>query len=145
MRRECLVCDGRGMCFAGCNGVPYYKTCLRCAGKGLIEMNIGDEIKARRTALGMTQDDLAKAVGVWQGRIGEWERGKMTPSLDSLEALAGVLGAFIIAPKDKSIRTVKRSEFDKNPTKIVKMTKDGPIEVVDENGRREMYLSRPRP
>lgn len=57
-------------------------------------MNLGPEIKRRRTALGLTQTALADLTGVSQGRVGEYERGERTPTLDTLAALAEALGPF---------------------------------------------------
>lgn len=48
-------------------------------------------IKDRRTALGMTQEDLAARVGVERPAIALWEAGARTPTTDKLPALASAL------------------------------------------------------
>ena len=49
-------------------------------------------LAALRADAGMTQVELAVAVGVGQGRISEWERGAHVPSARSIDRLAGALG-----------------------------------------------------
>lgn len=57
---------------------------------------IGDEIKQRRTEIGITQAELAARTGVRQSRIAEYESGRRPPTLDALERLADALGPFTI-------------------------------------------------
>ena len=45
-----------------------------------------------RSDAGMTQVELAVAMGVGQGRISEWERGAHVPSARSIDRLAVALG-----------------------------------------------------
>jgi len=59
-------------------------------------MNIADQIKSRRITAYLTQTKLAELVGVSQGKIGDWERGDQTPTVESIEKLATVLGPFTI-------------------------------------------------
>lgn len=56
-------------------------------------MNIGREIRRRRTNAGMTQSDLAKAVGISQSAVVQIERGYKMPSIATLERICEVLGA----------------------------------------------------
>ena len=49
-------------------------------------------LAALRADAGMTQKELAAAVGVGQGRLSEWERGAHVPSARSITRLAGALG-----------------------------------------------------
>ena len=51
-----------------------------------------DAIRDMRTAMGITQAQLADRMGTVQQRIAEWERGARTPSLESLFGLADALG-----------------------------------------------------
>lgn len=48
-------------------------------------------IKARKE-LGMTQSDLAKAIGTDQSRISKLEKGLLNPSLEFLKKLADGIG-----------------------------------------------------
>lgn len=45
-------------------------------------------LKELRTRKGMTQGQLAKAVGVSPGNVGDWETGKSKPGYSALAALA---------------------------------------------------------
>lgn len=54
-------------------------------------MNTGPRIAAWRKYRRMSQRDLAKAVGVTQGAVAQWE-GEGAPSLDNLGKIVGALG-----------------------------------------------------
>ncbi len=54
-------------------------------------MNTGARIAAWRKHRRMSQRELAKAVGVTQGAVAQWE-GEGTPSLDNLGKIVDVLG-----------------------------------------------------
>ena len=49
-------------------------------------------IKKRRILAGMTQQELAKAVGVCQATIVMWESGQTAPNVHRLKDVAKVLG-----------------------------------------------------
>ena len=48
----------------------------------------GEEIKALRLRLGLTQAELGEAIGVFWNTVSRWEAGKMAPSTLALRALA---------------------------------------------------------
>ena len=48
-------------------------------------------IKEARTELGMTQEQLAKEIGVTQGAVAQWEKGLTHPSFEILPKLAKTL------------------------------------------------------
>lgn len=54
--------------------------------------NIGERIKEFRTALKLTQSDLAEKVGLTYIQIGRYETQKSAPSSDVLQKLAAVFG-----------------------------------------------------
>ncbi len=54
-------------------------------------MDIGDRTKQLRTALNLTQSDLAKKVGMTYVQIGRYETKKAVPSADVLNKLAHAL------------------------------------------------------
>ena len=58
-------------------------------------MNIGKNIKDKRCAIGMTQKELAEAVGVEQSMICQIERGTKTPSMPLGKQIADVFGCSI--------------------------------------------------
>lgn len=45
-------------------------------------MDFGEELKKRRKALGLRQEDLAKILQLDQSTISLWELGKCLPSLE---------------------------------------------------------------
>lgn len=49
-------------------------------------------ITAARMAAGLTQGQLAEAIGCLQKDISRWERGAHSPRIDVLVKMAGVLG-----------------------------------------------------
>ena len=52
-------------------------------------------IKQARERLGMTQEQLAKALGVTQGAVSQWEMGITHPGFESLRKLAAALGVTV--------------------------------------------------
>lgn len=54
-------------------------------------MNIGDRIKERRKAVGLTQADVASYFGIKAPSVSEWESGKSSPDKDKLVPLARLL------------------------------------------------------
>jgi transcriptional regulator with XRE-family HTH domain len=58
-------------------------------------MEIGDHIKARRTAMGLTQTDLAERSGVSKAMICDVEAGKKNPTIRLLGQLAAGLDCSI--------------------------------------------------
>lgn len=56
-----------------------------------LEALVGAQIRALRTALGMTISDLASSAGVSPGMLSKVETGQTSPSLATLSALAGAL------------------------------------------------------
>lgn len=58
----------------------------------------------------MTQDELAKSVGVTQAAVSEWEIGKSQPSADKLKAIARVLGVTVDALLSEPDHTSEQPE-----------------------------------
>lgn len=63
-------------------------------------------IKEYRKSTGMTQTELAAAMGVPQNNVSRWERGAINPSVDTLRKLAEVFGCRMedIAPAVRKLR-----------------------------------------
>jgi transcriptional regulator with XRE-family HTH domain len=59
--------------------------------KRSLERLVGAQVRALRTALGMKLSDLAAAAGLSQGMLSKVENGQSSPSLATLQALAGAL------------------------------------------------------
>lgn len=56
---------------------------------------LGYFITQRRKLLRMTQDELAKLVGVSKSAIAKWETNGGLPDRDNLRALAGAIGVSV--------------------------------------------------
>lgn len=54
-------------------------------------------ITAARKAAGMSQQQLADALGIAQQHVSRWERGERTPRIATLKRIAAVLGC---SPRD---------------------------------------------
>jgi len=55
-------------------------------------MSVGENIKAKRLALGMTQEKLASAVGLGRSMVAQIERGSKVPNMILGRDIARVLG-----------------------------------------------------
>lgn len=58
---------------------------------------LGERIRCRRQAAGLTQEALAQRLGVVKQTIGNYERGEREPDLTTLRAIADILG---VTPTD---------------------------------------------
>jgi len=54
-------------------------------------MSVGENIKTKRTALGMTQENLASALGLGRSMIAQIERGSKVPNVMLGKEIARVL------------------------------------------------------
>lgn len=59
---------------------------------GLNARSIGLKIQQARLAKGMTQGELAKALGIDRGSVGRWETGRSVPRQVGLPNVAKILG-----------------------------------------------------
>ena len=55
-------------------------------------MQIGSHVRAKRIALGLSQEDLATELGVKHQHVSRIELGDATPSLETLLRLSRILG-----------------------------------------------------
>jgi len=91
--------------------------------EGLVSMTIGQRIRKRRQELGLTQDDIAKALTVTPQHISAIELDQRAPSLEFLVRLAEYLGTttdFILTGKETIV-------CDLLP--VIKADKKLPLEV----------------
>lgn len=49
-------------------------------------------LKAYRVNKGLTQESMARELGVTKKTVGAWEKGKSMPSLDKIESICCLLG-----------------------------------------------------
>lgn len=55
-------------------------------------LNSAEVIKTLRSRAGMTQGDLAKAIGVTSAAVSAWETGRASPQMDRFIAICKVAG-----------------------------------------------------
>ena len=53
---------------------------------------LSELVKAARLSKGLTQRQLSRAIDKSEGYVGHLERGRIRPNIETLKALAGVLG-----------------------------------------------------
>lgn len=53
---------------------------------------MGERIRAARERAGLTQKQLAIAVGVDPSAVSYWENGQTVPTINNLVKIAGILG-----------------------------------------------------
>ncbi len=53
---------------------------------------IGERLRRLRKKSGLTQEELADAVGVHENSVSRWENNELTPKTQSIKALAKALG-----------------------------------------------------
>lgn len=54
-----------------------------------------NEIQMRRTAIGITQDQLAEKLGVDRSTVAKWELGKSYPRTSLLPKISEILGCTV--------------------------------------------------
>lgn len=57
-----------------------------------MEMKLGNQINACRKRLGLTQEELAKRLGVTNQAVSKWETGQSCPDIELLPVLAELFG-----------------------------------------------------
>ncbi len=101
------------------------------AGTPSIEVRVGARIRELREAQGMSQRDLATAIGMARSLVAYVEQGTKAPTISTLDAIAMALGVTV------SELTAEKPE--KGATR-----KNEPTEAVPENCRRLVALLRTR-
>ena len=101
-------------------------------------MTIGERIRKRRHALKITQQELAKALGVTPQHISGIEQEKRSPSLSFLSKLAEELGVttdYLLSGKEGIITdTIPAIKADKSLTLKVKRALIALVEELRANG-----------
>jgi transcriptional regulator with XRE-family HTH domain len=58
-------------------------------------MSVGENIRKYRKSLKMTQEELAKKMSVIQPNIYRWEKGLVTPSIETIKKLSKILNVSV--------------------------------------------------
>ena len=70
-------------------------------------MSVGKRIRAAREAAGMTQAEVAKALGVSEASIRLYELGKRKPNTEVLERIAAAVGIDVQALREIEVESVR--------------------------------------
>lgn len=70
-------------------------------------MTFGEVLKSQREAVGMTQTQLADAVGLKQSDISRWERDERIPRWEMIQRIADALGV-----STEALRTIEPPTSD---------------------------------
>ncbi|NOK20788.1 helix-turn-helix domain-containing protein [Corallococcus carmarthensis] len=73
-----------------------------------LAITIGDAARAARTRLGLTQAEMAQRVGLASGVYSRMERGRMLPSVSTLQRLCDALG---VTPDELMGHTPPANDF----------------------------------
>ena len=68
-------------------------------------MTFGEHLRSLRLSRHLTQQDLAKALGVAQITISSWERGTREPNIESIQTVASYFGlplSAVLAPEEQT-------------------------------------------
>ena len=65
---------------------------VRSRGPTAVDTHVGQKIRARRTFLGMSQSDIADAVGITFQQIQKYEKGANRVGASRLQEISNVLG-----------------------------------------------------
>lgn len=84
-----------------------------------LKEKLSGEIRSKRRALNMSQEELAEKINKTTGFIGQIERGESLPSVDTLQNLVNCLGIDIKALL--SNEDMPKSDFDTMYTLMLNM------------------------
>lgn len=78
-------------------------------------LTIGERLRDARKAMKMTQEDLAKKIGVKRAVISKYETGLISPSADTLQKIANVLNVSVadLLTIDPHTRWATQDDFDR--------------------------------
>lgn len=92
--------------------------------------HIAQKIKDLRTAAGMSQGELATALGVTQNTVSRWESGTYKPSVEDLDRIARIFKKSITAlmpsdagPVNKAQRLLLSKTGDLPPQDIAELVR----------------------
>lgn len=95
-------------------------------------MTIGDHIKKARKSKGLTQEELAKLLGVTFAMIGQYERGERNPKKETIQRIADALnvnvGELIYGADIKLEKPIKEYNLDE----LCKLEDKNPSDLSDE-------------
>ena len=95
-------------------------------------MSFADKLQSERRKNGLTQEDLAEAMGVSRQAVSKWEQGEGWPEAEKLLALADRFGVSLDylmdrAPRENAQAVVPADEASPETVSFVPMQSDDPL------------------
>jgi transcriptional regulator with XRE-family HTH domain len=81
-------------------------------------MTVGEKIRARRQQLGMTMDDLGRAIGVQRSAVNKYEKGMVELTASKIAALAKALDVpvfYLLDDDPEDIYQARLEAIHQNP------------------------------
>ena len=75
-------------------------------------MTVGEKIRARRIELGMTMDDLGRAIGVQRSAVNKYEKGMVELTASKIAALARALDVPVFYLLDDDPEDIDQARLD---------------------------------
>ncbi|MED2006735.1 helix-turn-helix transcriptional regulator [Brevibacillus borstelensis] len=93
-------------------------------------MSLGSRIRHRRLEKGLTQDDIAKHLGMGRSNVGHIENGRTNPTADVIDKIADILDTtsdyLLGRVDDPSITGLTNSAKDKTRSELLQEVTDDP-------------------
>jgi len=78
-----------------------------------IRIGIGAEIRRVRRAVGLTQADLARRLGIHPGSVAHWEHDAAMPSDEALRGIQQATGVWLGAYKRSAVESIEAERAER--------------------------------
>lgn len=99
---------------------------------------VGAYLQERRKAAGLTQDEVARRLGVVARTVSDWEAGRYSPGFDLMVRLVGVIGGKI----DDVVRYFLKDEPGKADQVLTQSERDSILAIANTDPKRAAILRR---
>lgn len=99
---------------------------------------VGAYLQERRKAAGLTQEEVARRIGVVSKTVSDWEAGRYSPGFDLMVRLVGVVGGKI----DDVVRHFLRDEPGGADEVLTQSERDSILAIADTDPKRVALLRR---
>lgn len=99
---------------------------------------VGEYLQERRKAAGLTQEDVARQLGVVSRTISDWEAGRYIPGFELMVRLVGVIGGKI----DDVVRYFLIDEPGKADAVLTQAERDSILAAANTDPKRAALLRR---
>lgn len=99
---------------------------------------VGAYLQERRKAAGLTQEEVARRLGVVGRTVSDWEAGRYSPGFDLMVRLVGVIGGKI----DDVVRQFLSDEPDRADEVLTQAERDSILALATNDLKRSALLRR---